>query len=261
MFLIVRLDSCKRIELITSGKNSKIDKVALLRECESPRQEIEKKIYWVCFEAEMKLQIWISQYQTYHTLMQNGETGISSQLNMGEGKTQTIIPMITLQLIFGNSQKSKTPRVNLLNSLLSESRANYFKYLSATAFNIPIVELPFDRSVDFQDSFISQKIELSLRHFGSKMMFLLDQSSTHSLILKLREISIKKKDLDTNKQRIVFQGFDCFDIFDEVDAQMHPKKSFIYSIGSASELDEAQYRSDVSIIFLEALCYCIPKLY
>ena len=191
MLLTVRYDSCRRIELIFSENNPKVDKIALFRECESPRMEVQKKIYWVCFEVEMKLQIWISQYQTYHTLMHNEEPGISSQLNMGEGKTQIIIPMITLQLLFGNDKKVKTPRVNLLNSLLSQSRTNYFRYLSLTAFNIPIVEFPFDRKVKLESSLVQQGIEISLRYFTNKMMLLLDQSSTHSLILKLREMSIK----------------------------------------------------------------------
>ena len=191
MLLTVRMDSCERILSIVYSGNKSVDKVALLRECESPRNIIEKKMHWVCFEAEMKLQIWESQYQTYHTLMQEGESGIASQLNMGEGKTQIIIPMVTLELLFGDAKKPRIPRVNLLNSLLSESKFNYFRFLSATAFNISIVEFPFDRTVDLEDHFVKQKISLSLSHFKDRMMLLLDQSSTHSMILKLRECAIK----------------------------------------------------------------------
>lgn len=46
----------------------------------------------------MKLQIWISQYQTFLHLMGNETLKNQSvpQLNMGEGKTQIIIPMIVL---------------------------------------------------------------------------------------------------------------------------------------------------------------------
>jgi hypothetical protein len=33
------------------------------------------------------------------------------------------------------------------------------------------------------------------------------------------------------KDSHIFGGLDIFDIFDEVDAQLTPKKSFIYSIG------------------------------
>ena len=48
----------------------------------------------------MKLQIWVSQYETFKSLM-NGESGSVSQLNMGEGKTQVIIPMIVLEMLYG----------------------------------------------------------------------------------------------------------------------------------------------------------------
>ena len=143
-------------------------------------------MYWICFEAEMKVQIWESQYQTYESLMVKHDPGYASQLNMGEGKTQTIIPMIVLELIFGNNHQLLIPRVNILNALFNEAKVNYFKFLSATAFNIPIVELPFDRKVKFDNPDVRNKIMKSLSHFKDKMMLLLDQSSTHSLILKLR---------------------------------------------------------------------------
>ena len=75
-----------------------------------------------------------------------GENGSVSQLNMGEGKTQVIIPMIVLDLLYG--QKKQIPRVNLLQALYPESRSNYYRFLSLTGFNIPIIELPFDRNVN-----------------------------------------------------------------------------------------------------------------
>ena len=146
MSLTVQADSLERLTKILEGKRTdQIDKVALFRECESPRHEVESKDYWVCFEAEMKLQIWVSQFETFSNLME-GENGSVSQLNMGEGKTQVIIPMIVLDLLYG--KKKRIPRVNLLQALYPESRSNYYRFLSITSFNIPIIELPFDRSVD-----------------------------------------------------------------------------------------------------------------
>lgn len=59
-------------------------------------------MHWVCFEAEMKLQIWKLQFETFKTLFVDNPTGSVSQLNMGEGKTQVIIPMITLELLYGS---------------------------------------------------------------------------------------------------------------------------------------------------------------
>ena len=76
------------------------------------------------------------------------------------------------------------------------------------------------------------------------MLILLDQSSTHSLILKLREDTIKGKINNSSKEEWLFEGLPVFDIFDEVDALMTPKKSYIYSIGKSSPLDESLIRCE-----------------
>ena len=113
----------------------------------------------------MKLQIWISQYETFKLLMQ-GETGSVSQLNMGEGKTQVIIPMVVLELLYGS--KRRIPRINLLQALFHESRSNYYRFLSVTGFNIPIIELPFERKVDLEGKkfhLATRTIKKSLKRF------------------------------------------------------------------------------------------------
>lgn len=42
----------------------------------------------------------------------------------------------------------KVPRVNLMEALINESKLNYFKILSITAFNIPLCILPFNRTIN-----------------------------------------------------------------------------------------------------------------
>ena len=75
------------------------------------------------------------------------------------------------------------------------------------------------------------------------MILLLDQSSTHSLILKLREKSIQTSgSINMNKEVTIFNSLPFIDIFDEADAQMTPKKSFVYSIGKQTSLDHLHYR-------------------
>lgn len=67
--------------------------------------------------------------------MKQSKVGPFCQLNMGEGKTQVIIPMIILNTIFNKS--NTLPRINLLTSLYEEARGNMFKFLSVTGFQIP----------------------------------------------------------------------------------------------------------------------------
>jgi hypothetical protein len=65
----------------------------------------------------MKIRIWRSQIETYNHLREVGNGSIS-QLNMGEGKTQVINPMIILDNIYGPDRKKKClSRINVLSSL------------------------------------------------------------------------------------------------------------------------------------------------
>jgi hypothetical protein len=64
----------------------------------------------------MKIRIWRSQYDTYKHL-RDSESGSVSQLNMGEGKTQVIIPMIVLDNIYDESFKNPISRINILSQL------------------------------------------------------------------------------------------------------------------------------------------------
>ena len=83
------------------------------------------------------------------------------------------------------------------------------------------------------------------------MLILLDQSGTHSMILKLREKSLEhKNELTSCKEERIFKGITTFDIFDEVDALMTPKKSFVYSVGKSSKLEEEILRFETHKITL-----------
>ena len=87
------------------------------------------------------------------------------------------------------------------------------------------------------------------------MLILIDQSSLHSLILKIREEAVKLNEkVNYDKDKVVFMDGDMFDIFDEVDALMTPKKSFVYSIGSSSKLDERVLRYEAYCFLIEVFC-------
>lgn len=129
IWLDLKTRSCsfERIQVFLTQE--KVDIVAFMRETLSPRDQVFKKKEWLCFEAEMKVQLWPSQLQTYKNLMQNEKVinpdnpedrgGAFCQLNMGEGKTQVIIPLIILHTIYSKSDDSNRfiPRINLLSSL------------------------------------------------------------------------------------------------------------------------------------------------
>ncbi len=61
---------------------------------------------WLVFEVESQLQIRPLQYTLAHMLMQ-GRDGAIAQLNMGEGKTRVILPMLLLALADGERVVSR----------------------------------------------------------------------------------------------------------------------------------------------------------
>lgn len=58
---------------------------------------IEEYPEWLVFEAEGSLQIRPNQYQIAKDLM--NRPGAVEQLNMGEGKTRVIMPMLVLHWV------------------------------------------------------------------------------------------------------------------------------------------------------------------
>jgi hypothetical protein len=131
----------------------------------------------------MKTQIWLSQYQTYKLLRDN-KSGTVTQLNMGEGKTQVIIPMIVLNQIYSR-KSSEIPRVQILSPLYQEAQKNYFKFLSITGFKINILPLYFNRNVEITQENIYD-IQYATDLFKSKCLVLIDRDSSLSMILKQR---------------------------------------------------------------------------
>jgi len=68
-----------------------------------------------------------------------------------------------------------------------------------------------------------------------KLLMLMDRESCLSMILKEREeilVDLTRK-MGKKRDDWLFEDYPMFDIFDEVDALMTAKKSFVYSIGKA----------------------------
>lgn len=133
----------------------------------------------------MKIRIWLSQYDTYKHL-RDSVSGSVSQLNMGEGKTQVIIPMIVLENIYSKDYHNLLSRINILSSLFQEAQANYFKFFSATSFRIPLLSLYFNRDISLSRVNINL-IKWMTFILRQKMVIMIDRESCLSVILKVRE--------------------------------------------------------------------------
>jgi hypothetical protein len=67
--------------------------------------QVTRHPQWLAFEVEGRLQIRPNQHALARTLLDAGagKQGPIAQLNMGEGKTRVILPMLILELAKGDS--------------------------------------------------------------------------------------------------------------------------------------------------------------
>jgi hypothetical protein len=109
------------------------------------------------FEVDMRIQIWRAQFEVYEFLAR-ADGRVITQLIMGEGKTQIIIPLLVLNCLY--SGLDYIPRINILSQLMPEASSNYYKFLAVSTFQIPILQLAFNRSVNFDQAFIEPSYQL-----------------------------------------------------------------------------------------------------
>ena len=96
---------------------------------------------WLVYEVEQQLQIRrvqciIAQFLVDHPCA-------ITQLNMGEGKTRVVIPMLLLCL----AQPNKLMRLNFLSPLLGEAFHFLHRHITASLMSRPIYLMPFNRDV------------------------------------------------------------------------------------------------------------------
>lgn len=118
-----------------------------------------------------------------------------------------------------------------------------FRFLSVTGFQIPGFEVPFTRKVELNKRNIYCIRDL-MNCFSGRAFLLVNRESRLSEILRYNEVALipeSKINIET------FPLLDCkiFDIFDEIDAMMTPKKSYIFSIGKKIDLPSACIRLDI----------------
>ena len=143
------------------------------------------------------------------------------------------------------------PRVNILTPLFHEAQENYFKFLSITGFKLHLLPLCFNREVAVNSSSVN-KLQYAIDLFQNNSLILIDRDSSLSLILKTREeygfkknriyLGLKLNEHCHKKDRWIFRNLRVLDIFDEVDALMTPKKSFVYAVGNATQLPHSRIR-------------------
>jgi hypothetical protein len=149
--LCVLEDKCLRLVHCLRQPNSW--KPTALQELQSNRQwKLLEHKEWLAFEVEQQLQIRPQQSAVAELLIAN--PGSIAQLNMGEGKTRVIIPMILLHW-----SKVKMCRLTFLSPLIQEAYEFLHQHMCASFHLTRFYQLPFNRDIELDE----QKVTLMLR--------------------------------------------------------------------------------------------------
>ena len=228
---------------------------------------------WLVFEVEQRLQIRRLQFKTAEFLMRSRPTctssvdeqevtrilGVITQLNMGEGKTRVIIPMIVLEM----AKPERLVRLHFLSQLLSEGYDYLHLHLTASLMCRRLCLLPFHRDVHLHavaDSFERIYQEL-LRCQRSGGVLIVAPEHRLSLQLKWLEMRRAANDLEAPSSPAAalvtslpkLESLPYYDVLDESDEILRHKYQLIYAIGAAEALPSGPQRWVVAEAVLKQL--------
>ncbi|KAJ3130146.1 hypothetical protein HK100_008218 [Physocladia obscura] len=219
---------------------------ALLKEIFVREWSVENNPTWLVFEVEGELQIRPNQYSVARQLINNPRSIV--QLNMGEGKTRVIIPMIVSKCISESQNESNLVpkqslviRVNVLTQLFQEAGEHLHSTLTASALGIKFCEFPFHRQIPLN----LEKVEIM-----EELITIMQQNSgfilsapEHQLSLKLKQQESAKSNLKLADYLTDFAGkIGYYDIIDESDAFLSHKYQMIYAVGIQEKLPQGSER-------------------
>ena len=207
---------------------------------------------WLAFEVENSIQIRPEQFVVAQHLINN--PGHVVQLNMGQGKTRVILPMLVLHWSFHDLTKNrKISRLNVLSSLFSEAHDFFREQLCGSIARLKVYLLPFCRDVVLDEHRIivmSKFVEQCRRDRG---MFLV--APEHRLSLDLKQIELHHLgQLDLcEKLRPLCSSTSWRDILDESDELLHHRFQLMYAFGSVEGLPAALHRFQAPQLLFRAL--------
>ncbi|GKZ98243.1 hypothetical protein AnigIFM59636_002476 [Aspergillus niger] len=189
---------------------------------------------WLLLEIENNITIRVQQAEVAQRMICPDQPGNAvSQLNMGEGKTTVITPMVALNLANG----STVPRIIVLKPLLRQSLTLLTQVLGRI-LNRPIYHVPFSR-----DTPLDKKMLKSLRKMYEqcqKYRGVLIALPEHILSFRLVGLDLIERTPKLAQKVINLETWlqdNCRNLIDESDEVLDPKFQLVYAIGSQQSLD------------------------
>lgn len=243
--LCVIEDKMKRVlDLSRSGKEQEL----IIELQETGREwDVSKHPEWLVFEVEQQLQIRNLQYSEARFCMEN--PGVITQLNMGEGKTRVILPMLLLQL----ANRKQLIRLHFLAPLLKESYEFLHHTITASILCRRLYLLPFHRDVKPTPRDCRILLQCLRQCQRSQGAICLAPEHRLSLHLKWHELGLSA-DERSQKLRSELESISqlpYYDIFDESDEVLHHKYQLIYTVGNCIPLTAGKVRWEAAAAVLK----------
>ena len=193
---------------------------------------------WLIMELEMNITIRETQVQVaYHMMQSNATTpaSIVMQMNMGEGKTSVIIPMLALSLC---SASSSLVRIIVLKSLFI---INYqsLRYKLGGLLNRRIFSFACRRRMNFSQNQLHQIFE----RFKDALSHCDIILTAPEYILSFDLLTVDKCRRDEFTEGRLMMNMQKWlkmytrDVLDESDEILHVKYQLIYTVGSQEAMD------------------------
>ncbi|PNH10973.1 hypothetical protein TSOC_002217 [Tetrabaena socialis] len=205
------------------------DRVMLVQELLVRRTwDVAAHPQWLAFEAEGQLQIRPKQHATAEAMMRN--PGAILQLNVGEGKTRVILPMLALHWADG----TRVVRLNFLSPLLEEAYGYLHSYLCASVLCRKLFTLPFHRDV---------KLTKADAHAEGGLLLVAPE---HRVSLQLKGLELLGAGKDAAGVCAALDSvarLPYLDLLDESDQLLHHRFQLVYACGNPIALPALNERA------------------
>ena len=220
--LCVLEDKLERMEFIAADGNAQ----ELERELKEVGREwsVKEHPQWLVFEVEQRLQIRHVQYKVAKFCI--SQKGSITQLNMGEGKTRVILPMLLLHL----AQGDKLVRLHFLSQLIDEAYYYLHRHLTASLMCRRLLRLPFHRDVKLTPLDVAKMHDSLSRCMRMRGALCVAPEHRLSLQLKWHEMRLSEKD-ELVELLPRLDKLPYCDVLDESDEILHHKYQLIYAWG------------------------------
>ena len=204
---------------------------------------------WLVFEVESGMQVRPAQAEV--ALHMIGNPGDIVQLNMGEGKTRVILPLLVLHWAVPSEEDGAVVRMHFLSALIGEAFDYLHHVLTGTLLECPLFLMPFNRDVELtlgRAQAMRGCLERCRRAGGA---VLITPEHRQSLYLKGQEMVKVASEVSDDINR--FQDVRFRDVFDESDELFHHRKHLIYAVGGLQTLPAQQDRAHAVQALLRVL--------